>query len=536
MASLSPFENIMGHRLAAHLLRRSTYRATRNRIDEWADFTPQQALDQLLIPSAPTIAEPLDPVTGQIWISNYAVPDTPNQALRTAVKAWWLNEARQDNTITHKMMLFLHNCFTAGTSTGSSAEFFDYLALLRYHALGNIKHLAYRVSLDNLMLDYLDNAQNNANNPNQNYARELLELFTIGKGPQIGEGNYTNYTEQDIIQAARVLTGFKKGNRQTDIDPVTNIPRGRAVIFQHDTGDKTFTAAFQNTTIQGAANVTDMYQELQDMIELIFAQNETAKYICRRLYRFFVSKKINDEIENDIIAPLADTLRNNDYELIPVLRQLLNSSHFFDRDDSDTADEIIGSLIKSPVELALNTFNYFDLTIPTQFQLQFGFYNRSVMQTLFVRSGMDIFNPPDVAGYPAYYQTPEYNRSWFNSSTIIARYKFPQMILTNQRVLDSGIFGTQLDTVSFVSNPNNVTTPENSEALVGQLLTYMLCETVDDSRFQYFHNTVFLSGTTAEDWAMEWQQYLLTGNDDEVRIPLNNLIQAIMYAPEYQVF
>ena len=92
--------------------------------------------------------------------------------------------------------------------------FYDYLRLLNFYALGNIKTFAKKITLDNAMLRYLDNTENNATNPNENYAREFLELFTILKGPQVSDENYTNYTEIDIQQAAKVFTGFKKKERQ----------------------------------------------------------------------------------------------------------------------------------------------------------------------------------------------------------------------------------------------------------------------------------------------------------------------------------
>lgn len=540
MASLQAYTSNLGIRLAAHLLRRATFRPTRARIEQFANLTPQQALDQLLTLQAPSLSEPIDPLTGQFWINSGIAPESGNQALRNYVKSWWLDEARQDNSIGSKMQFFLHNCYTASAVTLTAANFYDYLALLRFYALGNVKALAGKITFDNLMLSYLDNTDNNKNNPNQNYAREFFELFTIGKGAQIGEGNYTNYTEADIIEAARVLTGIRTGDRANNIDPETNIPRGRIVSNLHDTNNKTFSAAFQNTVIQGGSTTTQIADELYAFVNMIFAQAETARFFCRRLYRYFVSRNISDEIENDIIIPLANELMSNNYEINPIIRRLLGSLHFYDLDDSDNNNEIIGAFLKSPLDLVLGSMAYFNLPVASpidspQAHYQI-LYTRGIIQTMFVGTGFDPFAPADVAGYPAYYQTPDYNRAWFNSSTIIPRYKLPEMFLTGLRVIANGILGTQLNIVAFVQNTNNISDPTNAYTLVTELLRYTLPEMPDNDRVDYFLNTVFLNGLPADDWTYEWQNFITTGDNTEIKLPLENLLKALMFSPEYQVF
>ena len=106
--------------------------------------------------------------------------------------------------------MFLHTCFTASkdAGTGTSTHFYDYLKLLQKHAYWNLKTLSNKITIDNAMLLYLDNNVNNRWNPNENYAREFLELFTILKGPQSAPGDYTNYTENDVIEAAKVFSGL----------------------------------------------------------------------------------------------------------------------------------------------------------------------------------------------------------------------------------------------------------------------------------------------------------------------------------------
>ncbi|MBP7272469.1 MAG: DUF1800 family protein [Saprospiraceae bacterium] len=540
MASLSPHQGQLGIRLAKHLLYRTTFVVNKVRIQEFATKTAQQALDELLTVVPLQLSEPVDPSTGQPWISTNTPPSTTNNPLRGVVISWWTNEARQDVSMHHKLQFFMHQAFTAAATEGSAANLYDYIALLRFYAFGNFKTFAKKMTLDNLMLLYLDNTVNNKNSPNENYAREFLELFTIGKGAQIADGNYTNYTESDIQQAAKVLTGFKTQLDRTIIDTDTNIPMGRAAFSQHTLGNKTFSAAFQNTNITGATNVTQMFDELSNFVEMIFSQPETARFICRRLYRFFVNRNIDAEIEQDIIVPLATTLYNNNYELLPTLRLLFESQHFFDEDDSSNSDEIIGSLLKSPLELVLQTMNHFYINVPdplTQSNNHYvNFYRLSVLNIMFQGGGLSLFVPSDVAGYPAYYQEPDYHRAWFNASTIITRYKISKMFLTGTRVLSSGnLGGVQLNIALTLKNQPIVSDLMDAFTVVNDLCTFLFSETPDADRLNYFLN-IFLDGLPAGDWTYEWQNYLTTNNDEEVKIPLERLIEALMFSPEYQLF
>ena len=178
------------------------------------------------------------------------------------------------------------------------------------------------------MLEYLNNTDNYANNPNENYAREFLELFTILKGPQIGVDNYTNYTELDVQQAARVLTGFRKMNDRSIIDEDTNLPKGWNDISKHDTANKVFSDAFNNNEIIGQETEEGMNQELNDFVDMIFDKQETARAYCRKLYRFFVKSEWNDEVESEIIEPLSQQLINDNYDILPTVTTLLSSKHF----------------------------------------------------------------------------------------------------------------------------------------------------------------------------------------------------------------
>ncbi|MEM9921690.1 MAG: DUF1800 family protein [Bacteroidota bacterium] len=543
MASLTPKSGTLGRRLAAHLLRRTTFAHNKDRIDQLAQKTADQAVDEIVVLRNPSIPEPIDPETGQGWINTGTAPRSSTGRLRLYTRIWWMHEAMLDNSIGFKMVFFLHTNFVVSSNAQAAERVFDHLELLRFYRLGNFRQLAEKIVRDEVMLRYLDNTLNNRNNPNENFAREYLELFTIGKGEQIGPDNYTNYTEEDIRQAARLLTGFKTSrNRGDNIDPDTNLPMGRLQFSQHDRDDKTFSDAFQNRTITGAQATEDMPAELTAFVDMIFEQNETARAIVRKLYRYFVSRKITTEIESDIIEPLATTFRDGNYELEPVLKQLLKSVHFYDEDDSDNSDEIIGGLIKSPLELMQGAMGYFNVQVPDPVQSPndhyVNFYLRSVVNVYLRQSDFSVLAPAVVAGYPAYYQAPEFNRNWFNGSTIIARYSLPEMLLTGRRVLAGGNLGggVRLDIVEYINTPGNVSNPYIASILVNELLADLLPEMPDADRVDYFLNNIFLDQLPAGDWSYEWDNYVRTSDDSEVRIPLQNLIQAIMYSPEYQLF
>lgn len=553
MASLTPVQGPLGLRRAAHLLRRTTYRYTHAQLKKWTDLTAAEALKELFAPTPLQLEQPIyAPKTGGTavtWINPPAPLGTPTPAddsmvLRPYLAAWWVNEALHDPSIRHKMTFFLHQFLAVNLEFGSSARFYDYLMLLRWGSIGNLRHTVQKMILDNAMLEYIDNNQNFVNNPNENFAREFFELHTIGKGEPAGAGDYGTYTEDDISEAARVLTGYGNGRRETHIDPETKLPTSRAFSQSHDFKPKTFSARFGGKVIKPATNdVAGMTQELTDLVDMVFAQPDTARHWIRRLYRCFVRRTISEEVERDIIVPLAQTFVDNKYAWQPVLEQLLQSQHFFDMDDANAQDEVIGALIKPPLELALHALSFFQVPIPDpakdNYKHYTTFYNAAIIERLLNRGGLPLFYPPDVAGYPGFFQDPDYHRQFFNSSTIVSRYKMPQMLLTGTYGWGGDgntPIGTQLDIVQWVRDSKIISQPSDARILVRELVQYVFPEMPDTTRLNYFVNEIFLNKLPAGDWTYEWEDYLKTGKDDEVKIPLQRLLHALMYAPEYQLF
>ena len=541
MPSLAPLSGNLSFAQAKHLLRRSTYRYNKARIDALTGTSISAAVDALFTYDYATlqVPEPTDPQTGQPWINSGIAPASSTGLLRHYVIAWFFNEALLDESARFRVAFFLHSMMPIHNDFGGSDRLFDYMALLRFQAGGSLKELAYRMTLDNIMIHYLDNDHNNRWNPNENYAREFLELFTIGKGPQIAPQNYTNYTEQDVQVGAELLTGWRRGDRTDPAhrDPVTGLSRCYPRYSWHKTNDKTFSAAFQHTTITAAVDEADMYRELQDYVDMIFAQPETARAYCRRIYRFFIGGAISTAVETDIIEPLAAIMRNADYDLPTTLKALFKSEFFFSVENGQDTGENYLSLIRSPVDLGLHTLALCEITIPPVGQPENhykDFWYKGVYQSFFEKASMRPFRPDSVAGYPAYYQEPVYHRTWFTSASIVARYKVPDVLIRGKPLFSGASIATQLDTVALVETGGMVSDPTDSALLVADLLDYFFGEAPGIDRLADFESAL-LGGFTPAEWTMEWQDYQTTKDATGVRIALDRLFHSILYSQEYQL-
>ena len=541
--SLNPLNSNLGQLRAKHLLRRCLFHYNNDLLNNISNLNATEAVSQLLLDDSVTYSEPYDPLPDEnphgFWLSSGVYPpDIPNQGRKRGLLTawWWYNMINRVN-LKDKLTFFLHTTFTiANGDVGASHYFYDHLRLLEYYSSGNLRDLAKKITLDNAMLNYLDNTQNNANNPNENYAREFLELFTITKGEQVGEGDYSTYTEQDVIEAARVFSGFKTQLDRSIIDPDTNIPMGRLSINQHDQGIKTFSYAFDNYELQGGNTQETIFEELYEFVDMVFDKQATALAYVKKLYRFFVKSEWDEDIEQNIIIPLADDLYNNGYEILPIVKRLLESQHFFDAADSDPTDEIIGSIIKSPLQLLSSTITNLAFNIPdpeNDMENYYKFVMFFMRNTYFPMAGMNVFAPDTVAGHPAIYQSPDFDRHWFSSSTILARYRLIECLITGRNKLGgNGFFGSELDTVAFVENTS--ANPGNIYYLVDEIANILYPNPIDQDRVDYFAELI-LEGYPSYYWTDTWDEYLATGENTIVKTRLDLLIGAMINAPEYQL-
>ncbi|MBI3735311.1 DUF1800 domain-containing protein, partial [Candidatus Sumerlaeota bacterium] len=290
------------------------------------------------------------------------------------LKRWWLQRMlHTKRPLQEKMTLFWHGHFAASAEKVKSGYHnYQLNKLFRDMATGNFKMLTYEVGCSPAMMRYLDNAQNNKEHPNENWARELMELFTMGVG---------NYTEDDIKNSARAWTGWS-----TDGEDFVYRP------FLHDEGEKVFLGRRGN--FNG-----------NDIIDIIFEQPVTAKFIVRKLWTYFAYENPEDEI----VEGLAATLRTNGYEIKPMLKQMFRSKAFY-------SDKAIGTQIKSPAQLTVSMLSALNIDPPAGSMTEI--YAVSALRMM----GQDLFYPPNVKGWPG-------GNEWINTNTLMTRYNLSNFLV-----------------------------------------------------------------------------------------------------------
>ncbi len=386
-----------------HVYRRLGFGASQADVDAALALSPGQFIDNLV-----DSAFSLPPTTAPFW-GNYVVSDfTDFEPENEQYIAEWRIQSGNDlisEDLRGRLISFWMNHFVTELEVYSYSPYlYQYYNILQTHALGNFKDFVHDIGINSTMLLYLNGFENTNFNPNENYARELYELFTLGEG--------NGYTETDITETARALTGYNHW-----AEP------GAPIYFDtstHDAGEKTI---FGQTGFWG----------YDDVINILFQErtNEIAVFICSKLYTFFVSPEVDATIEQDIIQPLAQTLVNNNFELVPVLKELFKSEHFFD-------ERALGVVVKSPFDVIFSFVN------ETGF-----FYDDTLMDAFIYASsliGQDIFDPPDVSGW-------QRDETWINSSTLTGRWQLMELYV--DFLFDNGFEFTLVDLARELTNDSN---------------------------------------------------------------------------------
>jgi uncharacterized protein (DUF1800 family) len=280
----------------------------------------------------------------------------------------WIDKMSKTNAqLKEKMTLFWNNHFACRTLNAYYAQQLNNIQ--RENALGNFRTLLLQVSQSPAMLQFLNNQQNRKNHPNENFARELMELFTLGRG---------NYTEHDVKESARAFTGWGFDRNGQFV----NHP------FFHDTGEKTFLGKTGN--LQG-----------EDILNRLLEQKQTAIFISTKLYKYLV----NETPDQQHISEMADVFYNANYEIKPLLEHMFLADWFYTSQNT-------GNLIESPVEFIVGLNRLFYIT-----------YQRPEVLLQFQKVlGQVLFYPPNVAGWPG-------GRNWIDSSSLMFRLKIPSTIL-----------------------------------------------------------------------------------------------------------
>lgn len=392
--ALTPYAGPWDRRRATHLIRRQGFGALKREVDQALNDGSATAAVARLVETAQTDPLPEPPA----WYQGGGSSEV--EEVYDLQRSWF--EAMRTRGLIEKMTLFWTNHFAVqwsvnqGKASNSASHLtYDYYRLLRLHALGNFRTLVHNIGRNAAMLVYLDGFVNEVGHANENYARELLELFTMGLYAPDGA---ENYTEADIKELARALTGWVvTGSNGAAFDPARH-DGGAKTIFGH-------TAAF----------------DYDAALDLIFdaRADAIAVFVCRKLYCFFVQPMPHEAV----VRALADVFLANDFEIAPVLQTLLGSDHFYQ-------DTFIASRIKSPLELIIGFLREAELT-PTRDLLE------AVREMLAPTAlNQEPFNPPNVAGWPGLNPPAADNQpghyAWLTTGTLPDRWQHLDALLNGE--------------------------------------------------------------------------------------------------------
>jgi uncharacterized protein (DUF1800 family) len=575
-SGLSPYTGVWTSWEVNHLLRRLSFGTKRSDTTALLGLSVSDAVDSLLTFSATPANPSPTPVyfnginyidtlgngigtpvvsggvaQGADWTTSNLTgypPFGPNYSRRISLEYWnWgviLNDAA---SIREKMQQFWHHFIPISFESLDNSEensaimSYEYMKLLRINALGNFKTLIKAISKTPAMLVYLSNQYSTAAVPNENFARELLELFTMGKTPT------QNYTEADIIAASKVFSGWRV---PTFIAATT--PASTFNSVYHNQTNKIFStnfvsAAFPTATInnQAGANGANEFDQFFDM--LFAAQADTiAKYICRRLYRYFVYYDIDVNIETNVIAPLSATLISSNWEMLPVVKQLFKSQHFFDMANR-------GVMIKSPIDYMAGIVRTLNVnttatiinitsnpTNPNTSLLDTQYFTWRFFQDYSDGSlGQGFGAPPNVAGWKAYYQGPTYYQNWINSETIQKRATIITSFLSNNGFTPYQGALVNVDLIAFVQQFGN-SIASDPTLLVSEVVKSLLSVDIPATyKTSQLKNIELLNGQADTYWTSAWNLYVSTpsntSNTNLVKTRLRVLFTAIMQLAEFQL-
>jgi uncharacterized protein (DUF1800 family) len=425
-ASMAPIKaGAFGYEQARHLLWRAGFGGTPRQIQTLVEWGPEKSVDHLLAPETVPFEEVADSAFDRSIIRppTEAERRTTQQARRSRdeetlariqveiqrreredrqqmreIQKWWLTRMIETpRPLEERMTLFWHGHFATSFRTiENSYHMFKQNMLFRRHALGNFGELLFGIIRDPAMLAYLNNNQSRKGRPNENLARELMELFSLGVG---------NYSEQDIKEGARALTGYT-----FDDDDF---------VFRKDAHDQ------NPKKILGRSGRMDG----DDFVRQILLQPACSRFMARKLYGCFVADippldatnndRTLDRTTSAVIADLASAMRSSRYNIKPVLRRLLLSEHFYDA-------RIMGQQIKSPVQLVVGAAR--SLLTPTR--------DMGLLVDALDLMGQKIFEPPSVKGWNG-------GRSWINTSTFYVRQNIMAFLLTGRKPAGWDAMATQ---------------------------------------------------------------------------------------------
>lgn len=459
----------------AHVYKSLGYGAEYQTIQDGLSMTPDQLID-MLIDDASASDLPVAPYWAEWTAVDYdnAGDDDLRFIHFQELQEMWISRGFT-HPVQQKISIFWHDHFSTEEEVyGCNSYAWKYFYVLHEHALGNFRTFVQSMGLTEAMLVYLDGNQNVVGGPNENYARELMELFTMGEG--------NGYTQSDIENVARALTGYR-------VDMYECTPRYFDPSL-YDDGVKTIFGQTGNF-------------DYDDVHELIFTlrQQQVAEYMCEKLYTYFIYRVPDKEI----IAGLAQTFINSNWEIVPVLKQLFKSEHFF-----DTLH--IGSKIKSPIDLCVSLLSNLGLEIGVDTIEDLPSYIRYIGGEV----GQDLFNPPNVAGWPA-------GRFWLSENALAYRWSFSHVLLNNYIIPDSR--GKLQDMALLISESENDPV-EIATSITQHIMGREIDSDLVDVAILYLKAGIPENYFEDGSWNLYW---------DEAPDQLLNMIKYLVQLPEYQL-
>ena len=559
-STLAAYTGTWGEKEAIHLLKRTGFGFKKAQVDTLVAAGSANAAANIVL--AINTTPPAPPV---VWYTNLAADanglaygadwtNNPSPSVNAATDAlqstsdyyriqglgaWLYNQAvNQDISIKEKMTWFwyhfmpidfdsIRNSNNSRISQNGSRIYYSYMKMFRDAAMGNFKTLIKNVALSPSMMFYLNNQANTATAPDENFARELMELFTLGKDP------LSQYTQSDVVAAAQVLTGWRVQNLTT-ANPTTTFVTG-----SHKTGNKQFSAFFNNTVISNPTptNLANGALELDQLIDMIFSKQQVvSEYICRRLYRYFVYYDIDANIETNVIVPLAQLFVASNWDIAPVLNKLFKSQHFYDMANR-------GVYIKTPIDFtisALKSFNLnFNVATQTNYEAQTKvgiYFNESIGSQMEQEMGAI----PNVSGWNAFYQTPAFHQYWINTNTIQKRFSFLQNAFTGYNLTYNTLTTNfKVDVIAFVQQFSNPTIVDPN-LLVSKCILYLLPVDLSQAQRDTIKlQTLLYQQVTDAYWTGAWNNYALNPTNASFKAivtdRLKNLLYTLVQLAEYQL-
>jgi uncharacterized protein (DUF1800 family) len=475
MASLSYDEG-------AHLLRRAGFGGTPEEIDDLSSRGREGAVDFLINSNQinNTVMESL--LAASFDFSNVGDNTRFNQ---NEIRRWWFTRmVATTRQFEEKMTLFWHNHFATSITkvdVGNGIFMFNQNNLLRGNALATFDDLLLRVSQDPAMLIWLDNITNVLGKPNENFGRELQELFTMGINDVVtGE---QNYTEQDVKEVARAFTGWNYQRTSPFAFQISN--------SQHDNGSKTIYG--QQANFSG-----------QDVITIIAARPAAARYLTWKLFNFFVYPVTGSAADKSTIDSFANVYLNNNHSIKELVRAIFTSDEFF-------SERAFFSLVKQPVEFVVGAVRMLGGSYNPGSTVSTPARTSTTLQTASSNMGQNLLAPPDVSGW-------DFNLGWVNTASMLERFNFANAYATNRNTTAPGVFVTsdQLKSITKGSSKKTVKKflgrlgPLSVGDALGTLRTYL--ETGDNG-----------------------QPVTYVNDDATVNKKIRGLVHQIMSLPEFQL-